>query len=234
LDAAEMRAAHFSMSFTPQSSPLAACSSAFRPGTLRLSAAGNKSARKLSQRKFRWELIHSNVLAPKDSAGYGSLVPTFNKILTPTDFSEDSKLALSYAVTLAQKFSSEIIVVHVDQPLAPVMVSELNPGLDVSTMNRIAEEGRLLALKELDETTARLRESGIKARGLMRVGAPFLEIIHTAQSEGIDLIVMGTHGRTGLAHVLMGSVAERVVNKAPCPVLTVRHPDRKFKHPLDK
>jgi len=161
-------------------------------------------------------------------------VPTFNKILAPTDFSDDSKLALTYAVTLAQKFSSEIILVHVDQPLAPVMVSELNPGLDVSTMNRIAEEGRLLALKELDGATAHLRESGVKARGLMRVGAPFLEIIHAAQSESADLIVMGTHGRTGLAHVLMGSVAERVVNKAPCPVLTVRHPDRKFKHPLDK
>ncbi|MBV8773432.1 MAG: universal stress protein [Deltaproteobacteria bacterium] len=161
-------------------------------------------------------------------------MPTFNKILAPTDFSEDSKLALSYAVTLAQNFSSEIVVVHVDQPLAPVMVSELNPGLDVSTMNRIAEEGRMLALKELDGTTAHLRENGVKARGLMRVGAPFLEIIHAAQSEAADLIVMGTHGRTGLAHVLMGSVAERVVNKAPCPVLTVRHPDRKFKHPLDK
>jgi nucleotide-binding universal stress UspA family protein len=161
-------------------------------------------------------------------------VPTFNKILAPTDFSEDSKLALSYAVTLAQQFSSEIILVHVDQPLAPVMVSELNPGLDVSTMNRIAEEGRLLALKELDGATAHLRDTGVKARGLMRVGAPFLEIIHAAQSESADLIVMGTHGRTGLAHVLMGSVAERVVNKAPCPVLTVRHPDRKFKHPLDK
>jgi nucleotide-binding universal stress UspA family protein len=174
------------------------------------------------------------VLALRARARYGSRVPTFNKILAPTDFSEDSKLALTYAVTLAQKFSSEIIVVHVDQPLAPVMVSELNPGLDVSTMNRIAEEGRLLALKELDATTARLRESEVKVRSLMRVGAPFLEIIHAAQSEGTDLIVMGTHGRSGLAHVLMGSVAERVVNKAPCPVLTVRHPDRKFKHPLDK
>jgi nucleotide-binding universal stress UspA family protein len=174
------------------------------------------------------------VLALMTRAGYRSRVPTFTKILAPTDFSEDSKLALSYAITLAEKFSSEIIVVHVDQPLAPVMVSELNPGLDVSTMNRIAEEGRLMALKELDGATARLRESGVKARGLMRVGAPFLEIIHAAQGEAADLIVMGTHGRTGLAHVLMGSVAERVVNKAPCPVLTVRHPDRKFKHPLDK
>ena len=55
-----------------------------------------------------------------------------------------------------------------------------------------------------------------------------------AERWGATLIVMGTHGRTGLAHVLMGSVAERVVQKAPCPVLTIRHPDRKFKHPLDK
>jgi len=161
-------------------------------------------------------------------------VPTFTKILAATDFSDDSNYALSYAVELAQKFSAEVIVLHVDQPLAPVMVSELNPGLDVSAMNRIAEEQRLAALRELDQTTARLRESGLKARGLLKVGAPFLEIVTTAQAEGADLIVMGTHGRSGLAHVLMGSVAERVVRKAGCPVLTVRHPDRKFKHPLEK
>jgi nucleotide-binding universal stress UspA family protein len=68
----------------------------------------------------------------------------------------------------------------------------------------------------------------------MRVGAPFLEIIHAARTEAVDLIVLGTHGRTGLAHVLLGSVAERVVQKAGCAVLTVRHPDRRFKHPLDK
>ena len=173
-------------------------------------------------------------LARQVHPAYGSLVPTFSKILAPTDFSDDSKLALTYAVELAQKFSAEIVVVHVDQPLAPVMVSELNPGLDVGTMNRIAEEQRMLALRELEQTTARLREQNIKVRGLMRVGAPFLEILNAAVSENADLIVMGTHGRSGLAHVLMGSVAERVVRKSPCPVLTIRHPDRKFKHPLDK
>lgn len=161
-------------------------------------------------------------------------MPTFNKILAPTDFSDDSKLALTYAIEIAQKFASEVMVVHVDQPLAPVMMGDLSPGLDMGTVNRIAEEQRLMALKELDQLTARLREAGLKSRSLMRVGAPFLEIIHAAQSENVDLIVMGTHGRTGLAHVLMGSVAERVVNKAHCPVLTIRHPDRKFKHPLDK
>lgn len=170
----------------------------------------------------------------KPPRAYRLDVPSFNKILAPTDFSDDSKLALSYAIELAQKFGSELILLHVDQPLAPVMIGDLSPGLDMGTVNRIAEEQRLMALKELDQVTARLRESAIKSRSLMRVGAPFLEIIHTAQNENVDLIVMATHGRTGLAHVLMGSVAERVVNKASCPVLTVRHPDRKFKHPLDK
>jgi len=122
---------------------------------------------------------------------------------------------------------------HVDQPLAPVMVSELSPGLDIGAMSRIAEEQRLLALRELDMMTARLRDAGLKSRGLLKVGAPFLEIVHAAHVEGADLIVLGTHGRTGLAHVLLGSVAERVVRKAHCPVLTIRHPDRTFKHPLE-
>ena len=114
------------------------------------------------------------------------------------------------------------------------MVSELSPGLDVGAMSRIAEEQRLLALRELDLTTARLRDGGLKSRGLLKVGAPFLEIINAVHGEGADLIVLGTHGRSGLAHVLMGSVAERVVRKAHCPVLTIRHPDRTFKHPLDR
>jgi|SRR5579863_5683013 len=161
-------------------------------------------------------------------------VATFTKLLAATDFSDDSIHALEYAEELARRFSAEILVMHVDQPLSPVIVSELSPGLDVGAMNRIAEEQRLLALRELDRLTARLRDGGLKSRSLLKVGAPFLEIINAAYGEGADLIVLGTHGRTGLAHVLMGSVAERVVRKAHCPVLTIRHPDRKFKHPLDR
>jgi nucleotide-binding universal stress UspA family protein len=165
---------------------------------------------------------------------YGRVVPTFTKILAATDFSDDSNYALGFAEELARRFGAEITVLHVDQPLAPVMVSELNPGFDFGPMSRLAEEQRSMALAVLEKTSARLRDAGMKARGILKVGAPFLEIIHTAQAENFDLIVLGTHGHTGLAHVLMGSVAERVVRKAPCPVLTVRHPERKFKHPLDK
>jgi nucleotide-binding universal stress UspA family protein len=162
-------------------------------------------------------------------------VPTFSKIVAATDFSEDSTLALTYAEELARKFAAEVVLLHVDQPLAPVMMTpELGPAMDVGAMGRIAEEQRMLAQKELDKIAGKLREGGLKVKVHLKVGSPFLEILHTAQGENADLIVLGTHGRTGLAHVLMGSVAERVVQKASCPVLTIRHPDRKFKHPLDK
>ncbi|HUO05048.1 MAG TPA: universal stress protein [Candidatus Binataceae bacterium] len=160
---------------------------------------------------------------------------TISKILAATDFSEDSSLALQYAEEEARKFSAELIVLHVDQPLAPViMTPELGPAMDVGAMNRIAEEQRLMAQRELDKIVRKLRDGGLKAKSMLKVGSPFLEILRTAQTEGADLIVLGTHGRTGLAHVLLGSVAERVVQKAHCPVLTIRHPDRKFKHPLEK
>jgi nucleotide-binding universal stress UspA family protein len=162
-------------------------------------------------------------------------VATFTKILSATDFSEDSNLALSYAEELARRFTAEVILLHVDQALPPVMISpDMGPVMDVGAMTRIAEDQRMAAQKELDKLVNRMREAGLKARSLLKVGSPFLEIIHAAQGDNADLIVMGTHGRTGIAHVLMGSVAERVVQKAHCPVLTIRHPDRKFKHPLDK
>lgn len=162
-------------------------------------------------------------------------MPAFNKVLVPTDFSDDSGRALEYGEAMARNFGAEIVLIHVDQPLAPVVLTpEFGPSLNLEAMNRMAEEQRLTAQRELDKMVAGLRQSGLKARSLLRVGAPFLEILHAAQNEAADLIVMGTHGRTGLAHVLLGSVAERVVRKSACPVLTVRHPDRKFKHPLDK
>jgi nucleotide-binding universal stress UspA family protein len=161
-------------------------------------------------------------------------VPSFNKVLIATDFSDDANLALNYGEEIARRFGGEVVVVHVDQPLPPVISSDLGLAVDQGMMSEFAEEQRRLAQKELDKIVNRLRDSGLKARSLLKVGAPFLEIIRTAQAEGADLIAMGTHGRTGLAHVLMGSVAERVVQKAACPVLTVRHPDRKFRHPLDK
>lgn len=162
-------------------------------------------------------------------------VVNLGRILFASDFSDDANYALEYAMELARRFAAEILVLHVDQPLAPVLTGGFGAGdVQLEAMNRLAEEHRMWALDELDRTVSRLREGGFKARTLLRVGVPFLEIINTALSESADLIVVGTHGRTGLAHVMLGSVAERVVRKSPCPVLTVRHPERKFKHPLDQ
>ena len=151
------------------------------------------------------------------------IVPTFTKIVAATDFSEDSKLALSFAEELARKFSADLVVLHVDQPLAPVMMTpELGPAMDVGAMGRIAEEQRLLAQRELDKIAGRLRDSGLKVKSMLKVGSPFLEILHTAQNEGADLIVLGTHGRRGMDRLVLGSVAEGVARAATAPVMLVR------------
>jgi universal stress protein A len=162
---------------------------------------------------------------------------SLNKILVPTDFSEDSTNALQYAQELARKFGSEIILLHVVQVITPIAIGPTPGGgydpVAMETMGKIADEQRQLSEQELKRQVEQLTGAGLRARAVLRTGSPFVEIISAASTEKADLITMGTHGRTGLAHILMGSTAERVVRKAPCPVLTVRHPDRKFKHPLD-
>ena len=164
-------------------------------------------------------------------------MPTINRILAPTDFSEDSANALEYAEDLARKYGAELILLHIDQIITPIAIGPApGAGYDptaIEAVGRVADEQRAIAQRELEKMTERLKATGLKVRGVLKIGTPFLEIVTTAKSEAADLIVMGTHGRTGIAHILMGSVAERVVRKAPCPVLTVRHPDRKFQHPLD-
>jgi universal stress protein A len=133
-------------------------------------------------------------------------VGRIKRLLVPTDFSVCSMRALRYAEELARRFGAEVALVHVDESL--VARSELS-GL----REAVAEE-------ELERLVALLQARGVPARAVVRSGGAAEEI--TAETERADLVVMGTHGRTGLAHVLMGSVAERVVRHASCPVLTVR------------
>lgn len=134
------------------------------------------------------------------------------RILAPVDFSACSMWALRHAEEMARRFGAELVLVHVD-PVLPL-------GSDL-----VDEE--IAGCKELDELVTLLRERGMVVRGLLRAGAPIEEIMRAASAEHADLIVMGTHGRRGLEHVLMGSVAESVLRRASCPVLTVRHaPER--------
>ena len=140
------------------------------------------------------------------------------KILCPVDHSECSYLALKYAISLALKDEAKLYLMHViDTRLYDTEIYKFSPyKLDEIDMNKIHED----LIKSLPEGTMDVLE----VETIVIKGIPFHEIINAATEIGADLIVIGTHGRTGLSHVVMGSVAEKVVRKAPCPVLTVRMP----------
>jgi nucleotide-binding universal stress UspA family protein len=152
-----------------------------------------------------------------------------DKILVPTDFSKGSTTALSYAVMLATEFKAKIVLLHVVS--TPVDIS----GMHVPhfSLDKIMEEMKERAEKEMEDLLAEksIKKTGLTFETQVREGVPFLQIIQGAKEQGADLIVMGTHGRTGLEHVFFGSTAEKVVRKAPCPVLTVRPEGQKFVMP---
>jgi nucleotide-binding universal stress UspA family protein len=149
------------------------------------------------------------------------------RILVPTDFSKYSEVALNYATAMAEKFGADLYLLHVVQDLSvfvPDAVAVTPPiALPVEQFASAAREAlaRVVREQHLDR---------FKIHSEVREGAPFYEIVNFAKENRIDLIVMGTHGHTGLVHVLLGSVTERVVRKACCPVLTVRHPEHEFVH----
>ena len=151
------------------------------------------------------------------------------KILCPTDFSENSEHALKYALTLATLSQAELQLFHVVEPIMyPQSTEFFEPVLDeVELMMKMEAAFQ----KQLEDQVAALKQEYPKTSGKLVTGNTFLEIIRVARDEDMDMIVMGTHGRTGLAHVLIGSVAERVVREAPCPVLTVKHPGHEFVKP---
>ena len=153
----------------------------------------------------------------------------FENILFCTDFSEDSHWAFTYALDLAKTYKANLLIFHVTpQPVHPEQLS-------LYLAPKKLEELRLFQKKEIDrqvkthyvENMGRFKNYKI----VFKEGEPFIEIIHRAKKDSADLIVMGTHGRTGLDHVLFGSTAEKVVRKSPCPVLTVRLPGRRFSMP---
>ena len=153
---------------------------------------------------------------------------SLNRILAATDFSPSSDHALRYAAEFAQRFGAELHLLHVTQDLATAALA-MAPLIPAEVDYR--EQQFEVASRELDRLPAALGLKVPKAVREVREGTAFVEIIRYARDHQIDLIVMGTHGRSGLAHVLLGSVAERVVRKAPCPVLTVRPPEHEFVMP---
>ena len=144
---------------------------------------------------------------------------SIRRILAPTDFSDSSAPAVRYAAEMAEKFSAELILLHVVQDLALVLPDAVMPtpmpAADLTQLIDAAKTG-------LTNQIAALGLARLNPRTEVRVGSPTAEIDAAAKDLGADLLCISTHGRTGLAHLLLGSVAEKVVRHAPCPVLIVR------------
>jgi len=146
--------------------------------------------------------------------------PEVKKILGPIDFSDYSKSALKYAINFAKKFNAELYLIYVVEPIIYPPDFSMGqiaiPTLDLGMDKRAFEELNKLAEKEIPKE--------LIANTIVKTGKPFIEIIESAEEENIDLIIIATHGHTGMEHILFGSTAEKVVRKAPCPVLTLREP----------
>ena len=149
---------------------------------------------------------------------------TYKKILVPIDFSEHSRKSVSYATRFASRYPATLQILHVfeipDYAVAQYGYRQQSCGQLESQINAAEQEARdnLIAFEKL------LLDRGIKVEAYLRVGCPFDEIVQMANHLGVDLIIIGSHGCTGLRHLLLGSTAERVVQHARCPVLVVKEP----------
>jgi len=150
----------------------------------------------------------------------------FKKILCPTDFSDPSYESLKAAAELAGHFSADLYLVHAIPPipLSNVSSPETMPAFDISLYQEELKKG---SEKTLQEVIEQRLPKGLLVHPLVVIGHPVEEILRIAQDQKMDLIVIATHGRTGLPRLLFGSVAEKVVRLAPIPVLVVASPHGK-------
>jgi nucleotide-binding universal stress UspA family protein len=141
------------------------------------------------------------------------------RIVVPTDFSEFSLQALQDAVDLGKAFKARIFLLHCVEPIYFATPDMYVPSTSVGML---LQEQRQSAEKQLARLARVLEKRRVPVRTVLATGSPHHEIVENARKLGADLIVMSTHGRSGFAHLVMGSVAEKVVRGAPCAVLTVR------------
>jgi universal stress protein A len=140
------------------------------------------------------------------------------RILAPTDFSELSKQGLTSALELAETFGAKLLLLHVVEP-PPYPVEGIMPSqLGATLLDDLERQASNDLVQMLSETHGHI----VEVTRRVVVGIPYRKIVEVAEDEKSDLIVMTTHGRTGLSHLVMGSVTEKIVRTAPCPVLTIR------------
>lgn len=147
-------------------------------------------------------------------------------ILCPIDYSVYSEKALTYAIEFAEKYGARLYLIHV----LDIRIYDINDP-DLYNVNVVDKETLDTLRERLLRCISEETKGKISVEAIVVQGVPFAEIIKVSKEYMIDLIVLGTHGRTGLSHAIMGSVAEKVVRKAPCPVLTIRHPEHDFVMP---
>ena len=148
------------------------------------------------------------------------------RILCPIDFSEPALLALSYAEALAESFGAELHILHVLE-----MVYPSGPGEVLGAAPLATTLDTTSCQRALNELVERRPAGRLRARTQVVIGRPFADIVRVAGEDAVDLVVMGTHGRGWFSHLLIGSVAEKVVRTAPCPVLTVKPGEHEFVAP---
>jgi nucleotide-binding universal stress UspA family protein len=147
------------------------------------------------------------------------------RILVPTDFSDGAIRALEYAIDLAQTIDAELIILFVVEPAYYGTGSDLYSGsMDLSVL---LEEQRRIGGEQLSHLSRRLDKRATRFRTVLETGTPYRIIAEVAEKLRCDLIVMATHGRSGFSHLLLGSVTEKAIRMAPCPVLTLRAGDGK-------
>ena len=151
----------------------------------------------------------------------------FKKILFCTDFSENAHWAFAYALDLAKRYASKLFILHVT-PL-PNHPEQLSTYLRPEKLEELLIAQKMELEKELGTHYLRKLEEFKNYKVVFEEGEPFMEIIRVAKKESVDLIVMGTHGKTGPDDVIFGSTAENVLRKSRCPVLTIRLPGKRFK-----
>jgi nucleotide-binding universal stress UspA family protein len=146
------------------------------------------------------------------------------KVLVPTDFSESARHAFTYGVSFAREYGAELVLLHVVENLTVGYASDLFPV----PMAEVFQEISGYAKTELAKLGAQARDKGIVVQEQVVMGKPSAEIIRFAHENAVDMIVLGTHGKGMLDQALFGSTTERVVRRAPCPVLTVRLAEHEF------
>jgi nucleotide-binding universal stress UspA family protein len=146
------------------------------------------------------------------------------KVLVPTDFSDSARHAFTYGLAFAREYGAELVLLHVVENLTVGYASDLFPV----PMAEVFQEISGYAKAELAKLAEEAKQKGVAVSELVAQGKPSAEIIRHAAENGVDMIVLGTHGKGMLDQALFGSTTERVVRRAPCPVLTVRMAGHEF------